>query len=209
MVEALPHPREEFEDVRVVVHRRALVDEGVEARLGFFVQTVVEVLLRGREREFADFDLQRRQPQIRRALGLGPPQHDDVQDVRPQRPERARARARVPRELDRLQDFAVERVEVRHGRVAALLAVRAARAEAPVEHLAVAALAGAEVVRVRVDLEEAHERLELLHPILERRAREAPAPLRAQRERRLGRRRRKALDAVRLVQDDAAPAAAV
>ena len=79
----------------------------------------------------------------------------------------------------------------------------AARTHVPVERLAHTRLV--KVVAVRVNAEEADEREQLRHAVLERRARERPPRLRVQRENSLGSGARLVFDGVGFIKNYAVP----
>ena len=70
VVDGLPQPGQQVEDVRIVVQQRALVHIVVEPRARLLVDAVVEVALALVQLILADFDAQRRQQHLRRALRL-------------------------------------------------------------------------------------------------------------------------------------------
>mmetsp|Transcript_30913 Transcript_30913/g.104106 ORF Transcript_30913/g.104106 Transcript_30913/m.104106 type:complete len:362 (-) Transcript_30913:245-1330(-) len=209
VVQRLPQPREELEDVGVVVQDGALVHESGKPGLLLFKNAFIKVALLRRQLQQNLAHDQARQLQVRRALLLRPAEHDHVQNVLSEQTQRPRARARVARLLDGLQDALVKVVVVLHRGVAAQLAPRAVAAHRPDQTLAVAALLGAKVVGVGVDAQEADQRLQFFHAVLQRRAGEAPTPVRPESENRLGRARGEPLDSMRLVEDDSAPERAV
>ncbi len=76
------------------------------------------------------------------------------------------------RAFDGVQNMLVEVAVVLHHRVSAVIAL--ALREAVVQRLARAALAAAVVVGMRVNTQEANERVQLTHSVLQRRAGETP-----------------------------------
>ena len=157
VVHGLPQARDELEDVGVVVEQGALVYEGVKLGGGLLVQGFVEVPLGLGQLQLDNADRQRGYLDVRRALRLGPAQLDPLQDALQllQSPLPLSRPVTVP--AHGVRDIAVELAEVPRRGVAALLTVPLHRPEVPVERTALTAFDPAEVVRVWVDLEEAHE----------------------------------------------------
>mmetsp|Transcript_7609 Transcript_7609/g.27909 ORF Transcript_7609/g.27909 Transcript_7609/m.27909 type:complete len:217 (-) Transcript_7609:1939-2589(-) len=194
--------RQQIEDVGVVVQERASFDVRVELDARLHVEALVEVHLLLAQSVFSDDDLDRRQVQILLPLLLRAPQHDLAEHVVAQRHEGSLPGAHVAVLDDRVRDVLLEGGEVHEAHVAAVRAVPLAH---EAEALAVAALLLTVVEGVRAEAEEADQRVELAHAVLQGRAREAPLHPAPKRVRRLRGAVRAALDPVRLVQDDAGP----
>mmetsp|Transcript_30526 Transcript_30526/g.65353 ORF Transcript_30526/g.65353 Transcript_30526/m.65353 type:complete len:299 (-) Transcript_30526:1089-1985(-) len=198
VVHRLPQPRQQLEDVRVVVQERPLLHVGVELHLSLLVQTLVKVLLLLAELECEAVDSQLWKLHIFRPSLLGSPQLGLVQHLL-QLDHGQLALPEVPVPRDGVQDGSVEVRIVVGARAPAALAGFLLGAESPVQRLAIAALFPAKVVGVRVQLQESEEGVQLAHAVLQRRSRDAPLLLAPQAVYGLGNARGASLDLVGLV----------
>mmetsp|Transcript_26567 Transcript_26567/g.82114 ORF Transcript_26567/g.82114 Transcript_26567/m.82114 type:complete len:386 (-) Transcript_26567:1598-2755(-) len=210
MVERLPQPRQELEDVGVVVQQRPLLDEGVEARRRLFVQGRVEVALGLGQLDGHDGDLARRQLDVLGALGLRPAQHDAVEHVAAQKHHRLAPVAHVAVAHDGVHHVPVEvRVVLQRAVPAVHAPVQKVLREGMRQRRALAARRRAVVARVRRQTHEAEQRVQIADAVLQRRAGDAPLTIGVERVGAAGGGRGAALDAVGLIENDAEPLHAV
>mmetsp|Transcript_12173 Transcript_12173/g.38977 ORF Transcript_12173/g.38977 Transcript_12173/m.38977 type:complete len:270 (+) Transcript_12173:215-1024(+) len=177
VVDRLAEPRQQVEDVRVVVEQGAGLDVGAKLGLRLRVDGLVKVHLRVVEEVGLERDELGRENHLLRAPLLGAPQQALVEHLALERHKRVAAGADVAILADRVDDVAVEARVVLHRPVAAVLALGVVGVEPVLAALAVAAGRLAKVVGVRLEPEERDQRVELADAVLQRRAREAPAVL--------------------------------
>eukprot|EP00965_Chrysotila_dentata_P187043 6171890-Pleurochrysis_carterae.AAC.2 len=175
VVRRLPQPRQQVEDVRVVVKQRASLHVGAKLRDRLRVDGLVEVLLAVVEEVGFERHQLGREHHLVGAPRLGAPQQRLAQHLTLEQQEAVAPGAHVPELADGVDDVAVEEREVLQRRVAAKEAVAVLGVEPILTALAVAAVDLAKVVRVGIEPQELDERVELSDAVLQRRAREAPA----------------------------------
>mmetsp|Transcript_25520 Transcript_25520/g.64869 ORF Transcript_25520/g.64869 Transcript_25520/m.64869 type:complete len:271 (+) Transcript_25520:932-1744(+) len=108
VVDGLAQPREQVEDVGVVVQQGARLDVCAELRLALRVETVIKVILPRVEKVgFYGHDLGRKHHLVR-AARLGAPQQDLVEHAALELDKRRAPRAHVAKLFDRVDDVLIE-----------------------------------------------------------------------------------------------------
>lgn len=224
MISHLPHARNERENVAVIVEHSAFRRVRVELALNVSEQGLVQFLFLLREIISSHVDDTWWQTKIIRTLELGTAKHQSSQQ-KPELFESAFSFAiRHSAVLDRLKDLVIPPADVLHRRVTTFLQSSTESAEnsgndlertistylagtttdtKPMQTLAIASLAEVECMRLNAD--EAYERVQLSNTILQRCSRQAPAETSLQRERSFGRVRGAVFDVVSLVQNNTVP----